>query len=175
MRKRGVALVTVLMVIGILATITAAVITMGTGTLKTSFQNLQSEKALYAADAAGKLALVELANSASWPGLPLQNFGSGPEQIQVDIFASGSTTGITPLGVKAIASMNRVLRSVELCPYPGKIFFDPMFRPLPGVSRSSLWERAWNWGIAISSFFANLPIITFSSLTLLSSVGPNGR
>ena len=106
MRKRGIALVTVLMVIGILATITAAVITMGTGTLKTSFQNLQSEKALYAADAAGKLALVELANSASWPGLPLQNFGSGPEQIQVDIFASGSTT---PHGLTVPAGQTYVL------------------------------------------------------------------
>lgn len=67
-RTRGAITIVVLLLLGSLAALATGVVIAGSGNLNASFQGVESEKALWAAQAGSSLALVRLKDDTNWAG-----------------------------------------------------------------------------------------------------------
>ena len=96
-RRRGVILISGLLMITVLVTLTSAMVIIGSGNLAGSFQAVQSDQAVYTAEAGAWRAARELANSASWtPSTTNTTLPNTQSQFLVKLYPAGSTT---PQGV----------------------------------------------------------------------------
>ncbi|MFA7479158.1 MAG: hypothetical protein WC314_01545 [Vulcanimicrobiota bacterium] len=89
--RKGFAIATVMMVLGILAIITTALVAVGSGNLQTSFMSLRSDKAYYAAEGGGQAALWELSRNSAWTGFTpaVQELPNSECTYKVETFREG--------------------------------------------------------------------------------------
>lgn len=107
LKKSGVTLVVGMLMVTVLVTLTSAMVILGSGNLAGSFQQVQTDQAVCAAEAGGWRAALELSKNSNWtpPGgnITLPHTGS---QFGVQLFTAGSTT---PNGVVVPAGLIYVL------------------------------------------------------------------
>ncbi|MBN9417333.1 MAG: hypothetical protein J0I12_17940 [Candidatus Eremiobacteraeota bacterium] len=106
-KRRGVTLVAGLLIVSVLVSLTSAMVLLGSGNLAGSFQSVQADQAVYAAEAGGWRAAKELALSSSWtPPTTNTTLPVTGSQFSVRLFASGA---LTPQGVTVPAGLTYVL------------------------------------------------------------------
>lgn len=82
-----------LLMLAVLATLTTAMVVIGSGNLAGSFQSVQADQAVYAAEAGGWRAALELSKNSTWtPPGGNTTLPATQSQYAVQLFPSGSTT-----------------------------------------------------------------------------------
>lgn len=117
MRKRGFALIVVLLVVAVIATMATAVVSIGSGGLDEALHQMQDQKAVYAARAGAQAALVQLAHDPSWSGFspPTQTLPVSAGSYTVSVYPSGGPAPpngvIVPSGLVYVLSKGTVRRA----------------------------------------------------------------
>ncbi len=96
-----------LLIVTVLVTLTSAMVVLGSGNLAGSFQSVQAEQAVYAAEAGAWRAAKELALSSSWtPPTTNTTLPATQSQFLVRLYPAGATT---PQGVVVPGGLTYVL------------------------------------------------------------------
>ena len=110
-RSRGALLIIVLLMMGVIAIITATVVKISSGTLKTSGASEDAEAAYRAAETGAEFALLQLKYDKDWTDFspPSQDMPSGAAAYQVHVFREGESPGpdhgiVVPPGLSYIQS-----------------------------------------------------------------------
>jgi hypothetical protein len=102
-REKGLAIVLVLMVLGILAIVVAAIVKLGSSSLALSHTENQSQLALFAAEAGLWQAVSDLRSDPTFVGFPETNMPNVRARFRVDIYTGGAgPRGPIPAGLHYI-------------------------------------------------------------------------
>lgn len=106
-RRRGVTLVAGLLIITVLVSLTSAMVVLGSGNLAGSYQSVQSDQAVYAAEAGAWRAAKELALNSSWtPPTTNTTLPATQSQFLVKLYSAGA---VTPQGVTVPGGLTYIL------------------------------------------------------------------
>ncbi|MBS2039720.1 hypothetical protein JST97_32340 [bacterium] len=106
-RRRGVTLIAGLLILSVLVSLTTAMVLLGGGNLAGSYQSVQADQAVYAAEAGAWRAAKELALSSSWtPPTTNTTLPATQAQFLVKLYPAGS---LTPQGLTVPGGLTYVL------------------------------------------------------------------
>ncbi|MBX3169394.1 MAG: hypothetical protein KF760_18485 [Candidatus Eremiobacteraeota bacterium] len=111
-KRRGATLVAGLLIVTVLVTLASAMVIIGSGNLAGSFQSVQTDQAVYAAEAGAWRAAKELSDNASWvPPTTNTTLPATQSQYLVQLFDPGEANpvGVTvPPGLKLVLATGAV-------------------------------------------------------------------